>query len=114
MRTTIVALILAVATATPGVGAAQTPAVPSDLDGAIATEIEHRFSADETIPTQMIDIDVRGGVATLKGRVPNAAAKERAEKLAAGVPNVKNVRNDITVGDPDVHDFPADKVPGER
>ena len=114
MRTTIVVILLAVAVARAAVVSAQTPAVPSAADGAAATEIEHRFSADKTVNAQMIEIDVRGGVATLKGRVPDQAAKERAEKLAEGVPNVKSVRNDITVGHPDAPDLPVDKVPGDR
>ena len=114
MRTTIAVLALALAVGSATVAAAQTPVVPSDADGAAATEIEHRLSADKNVNAQMIEIDVRGGVATLKGRVPDQDARERAEKLAADVPNVKSVRNDITVGLPDAPDLPADKMPGDR
>ena len=114
MRTPIVVILFAVAVAAAAVVSAQTPAVPSDADGAAATEIEHRLSADKNVNAQMINIDVQGGVVTLKGRVPDQAAKERAEKLAAGVPNVKSVRNDITVGHPDAPNLPADEVPGHR
>jgi osmotically-inducible protein OsmY len=113
MRTTIVVTLLAVAVARAAVVAAQTPVVPSDADGAAATEIEHRLSADKNVNAQMIEIDVRGGVATLKGRVPDAAAKERAEKLAEDVPNVTKVRNDITVGNPDVPDTIPEQVPAK-
>lgn len=114
IRTTISSIVLAATLACTAVADAQTPVVPSDADGAAATEIEHRLSADKNVNAQMIEIDVRGGVATLKGRVPDEAAKARAEKLAADVPNVKSVRNDITVGHPDAPDLPVDKVPGDR
>jgi osmotically-inducible protein OsmY len=114
MRTIIFVLAFALAVGSATVAAAQTPAVPSDADGAAATEIEHRLSNDKTVNAQMIEIDVRGGVATLKGHVPDQDAKERAEKLAGDVPNVKSVRNDITVGHPDAPDLPVDKVPGDR
>ena len=114
MRTTIVVHAFAAAVTFTAPVFAQTPAVPSKADGTAATEIEHRLSADKNVNAQMIEIDVQGGVVTLKGHVPDQDAKDRAEKLAADVPNVKSVRNDITVGHPDAPDLPADKVPADR
>lgn len=116
MRTTIVVIILAlaVALATPGVGAAQTPVVPSDQDGVIATEIERRLSADKQVNAQTVDIDVRGGVVTLKGRVPNEDTKKRADHLADGVPGVKEVQNKLLVGNPDTPGSIPDAMPGVK
>jgi osmotically-inducible protein OsmY len=114
MRTTIVVIILAVAIVTPGVGAAQTPAVPSDQDGAIATEIERRLAADKQVNAQTVDIDVRGGIVTLKGRVPDEDAKERADHLADGVPGVKEVQNKLLVGNPDTPGSIPDEMPGAK
>lgn len=114
MRTTIVVVILAVAIATPGIGAAQTPAVPSDQDGAIATEIERRLSADKQVNAQTVDIDVRGGVVILKGRVPDEDTKKHADHLADGVPGVKEVRNELLVGNPDTPGSIPDEMPGAK
>jgi osmotically-inducible protein OsmY len=71
---------------------------PSAADAAIATEIEHRLSADRTINAQQVEIDVRGGVVILRGRVPSEDAKERAETLARAVTGVDEVRNHLTAG----------------
>ena len=76
---------------------AQTPAPRSDTDPALATEIERRLSADPEVNAQTIKIDVRGGVATLTGRVNADDVKQRAATLAAGVPGVVDVRNEILV-----------------
>ena len=78
---------------------AQSPTVPITGDTAVATEIEHRLSADREVNVQTIKIDVRGGIATLSGSVPAEDAKNRAGKLAATVPGVVDVHNEISVGD---------------
>ena len=114
MRTTIVAVTLAVAIGTPSIGAAQTPAVPSDQDGAIATEIERRLAADKQVNAQNVDIDVRGGVVVLKGRVPDEDTKSRADHVADGVPGVKEVQNKLLVGNPDTPGSIPDEMPGAK
>lgn len=104
MRTTIGILTtscaLALAIASP---AASTP-VPTKDDTAVATQIEHRLSADRDVNAQTITIDVRGGIVTLSGRVPGEDAKRKAGTLAAAVPGVTDVRNEIMVGDPAARD----------
>lgn len=114
MRTTTVIVLLAVAIGTPTVSPAQTPAVPSDQDGAIATEIERRLAADERVNAQTVDIDVRGGIVTLKGRVPDEDAKSRADHVADGVPGVKEVKNELLVGNPDTPGSIPDAMPGAK
>lgn len=69
--------------------------VDSDLDKAIeknldATLVKHRLKKD-------VKYDVKNGVVTLKGDVPSQAKREQVEKLAASVPNVKQVVNEIEV-----------------
>src|SRR6266850_455514 len=93
--TTIVAIVALwlVATST---NAQQRPP-QSEADGAVATEIEHRLTRDRQVDAQTIDIDVRGGVVTLSGRVAAEDAKQRAEALAAAVPGVSKVHNEIAV-----------------
>ena len=69
-----------------------------DEDAAIATEIERRLTDDRDVNAQNVRIDTRDGVVTLTGRVPGDDAKQRAETVAATVPGVAEVRNEITVG----------------
>ena len=69
--------------------------VDSDLDKAIeknldATLVKHRLKKD-------VKYDVKNGVVTLKGDVPSQAKREQVEKLAASIPNVKQVVNEIEV-----------------
>ena len=69
--------------------------VDSDLDKAIeknldATLVKHRLKKD-------VKYDVKNGVVTLKGDVPSQAKREQVEKLAASIPNVRQVVNEIEV-----------------
>ena len=81
-----------------GSAVAQSTPVATQADGKVATEIERRLIVDREVNAQNVTIYVRGGVATLTGRVPGEDAKRRAEGLAAGVPGVTEVRNHITAG----------------
>src|SRR5206468_9581874 len=70
-------------------------AVDSDLDKAIeknldATLVKHRLKRD-------IRYDVKNGVVTLKGDVKSPATRQQVEKLAASIPNVKQVVNELEV-----------------
>jgi hyperosmotically inducible protein len=69
--------------------------VDSDLDKAIeknldATLVKHRLKKD-------VKYDVKNGVVTLTGDVPSQARRAQVEKLAATVPNVKQVVNELEV-----------------
>jgi len=74
------------------------PAVASEADGKIATEIEHRLSRDPDVNATAVELDVRGGVVTLTGRVPSENAKQRAEAIASKVDGVSRVRNMLSAG----------------
>ena len=70
--------------------------VNSDLDKAIeknldATLVANRFKA--------VKYDVKNGVVILKGEVDSQAKRAQAAKLAAGVPNVSQVVNEVQVKD---------------
>ncbi len=109
MRTSIVKLTGAVLLTWAAVVSAQSPSVPNRNDTAVATEIEHRLSDDRDVNAQQIEIDVRDGVVTLRGSTPDVAAKTRAGTLAAAVPGVVDVQNDIGVGHPALRE---DVTPG--
>src|SRR6202045_3627354 len=69
--------------------------VDSDLDKAIeknldATLVKHRLKKN-------VKYDVKNGVGTLTGAVPSQTRRAQVEKLAASVPNVKQVVNELEV-----------------
>ena len=73
----------------------EAKAVDSDLDKAIernldATLVKHRLKKD-------VKYDVKNGVVTLTGDVPSQARRAQVEKIAASVPNVKQVVNELEV-----------------
>src|ERR1700719_3369941 len=73
----------------------EAKAVDSDLDKAIeknldATLVKHRLKKN-------VKYDVKNGVVTLTGDVASQSKREQVEKLAASVPNVKQVVNAIEV-----------------
>ena len=72
-----------------------TKKVDSDLDSGIdknldAMLVQHRLKRD-------VRYDVNNGVVTLKGDVNSQAQRSSVEKLAAQVPNVKQVVNELEV-----------------
>jgi hyperosmotically inducible protein len=71
--------------------------VDSDLDGGIeknfdAVLIQHKLDSD-------VKYAVKNGVITLTGHVNSQARRASVEHLAAGVPNVKQVVNELQVKD---------------
>jgi osmotically-inducible protein OsmY len=52
--------------------------------------VQHRFNQD-------VHYDVNQGVVTLKGNVRSQSQRATVEKLAAQVPNVKQVVNELEV-----------------
>jgi hyperosmotically inducible protein len=73
----------------------EAKAVDSDLDKAIeknldATLIKHRLKKN-------VKYDVKNGVVTLTGDLPSQSKRQQVEKLAASIPNVKQVVNEIEV-----------------
>lgn len=119
MRTTIGILVITFALTGAVASPAQSPPASTKTDTAVATEIEHRLSADRDVNAQTIKIEVRGGIVTLSGSAPGEDAKSRAGKLAAAVPGVVDVHNEILVGHPGARDEhgPAsipDQMPGAR
>ena len=119
MRTTIGILITICALAGAAASHAQAPPIQTKNDTEVATEIEHRLSTDRNVNAQTITIDVRGAIVTLSGSVPGEDAKTAAGKLAAGVPGVVDVHNEIAVGDPGPRGDHGpgtipEKMPGDR
>lgn len=66
-------------------------------DAQITTQVKTGLSQDRDLNAGKIDVDTRGGVVTLKGTAPTAAAKVRAGDIARGVKDVKSVDNQLQV-----------------
>jgi hypothetical protein len=66
-------------------------------DAAITTSIKADYLKDPDLSVFKIDVDTNDGVVTLNGVTETPSARLRAEKLAAAVKGVKEVRNHLTV-----------------
>jgi hyperosmotically inducible protein len=66
--------------------------VNSDLDKGIESNVD---AALRQAHIKGVSHDTKNGVVTLKGEVPTPAMRSSAEKIAAGVPNVQQVVNEI-------------------
>ncbi len=70
--------------------------VTSNLDDGIEKDYKAALISSH-LDNQHIRFAASNGVLTLKGSVKNAGQRQEAEKLAMGVPNVKQVINEIDV-----------------
>lgn len=70
--------------------------IDSNVDDAIEKDFKAVIIAHR-LENQHIRFDAKNGVLTLKGDVDNAAQRAQVEKLAAGVPNVQQVVNELDV-----------------
>ena len=68
--------------------------IDKNLDSAIKDNMKAAFTQNG-LDKKHIDFDVNNGVVTLKGKVDNASQREQAEKIAASVPNVQQVVNEL-------------------
>lgn len=88
----------------PGVASAEGQTAGQRLDDAtITAEVKARILADETSRGININVDTSNGSVTLRGTAPTEAAKLRAEAIAADVDGVKQVNNDLLIGDSSVN-----------
>lgn len=70
--------------------------IDSNVDSAIEKDFKAVLIANR-LDDQHIRYDAKNGVLTLKGDVDTSAQREEAEKLAATVPNVQQVVNELDV-----------------
>jgi hyperosmotically inducible protein len=70
-------------------------AVNSDLDAGIEKNLDAALIQNKLHGS--VKYEVNNGVVTLTGEVNSQSKRDRAEKVATGVPNVKQVVNDLQV-----------------
>lgn len=80
------------ATAIMTVACAQT-------DAGITTNVKTKLAADDTVKAYKVDVDTRNGVVTLSGDVQSAAAKEQAIQIARQTDGVRDVIDQLRVGE---------------
>ena len=66
-------------------------------DAYLFRAVQSALLSDPALDDRAIAAHVRDGVVTLSGRVSNKDEKKRAGALAAGVPGVKSVKNEVVV-----------------
>ena len=66
-------------------------------DGWLVTKLHSLFINEDALSGSNIDVDVKGGMVTLQGTVPNAAARARAIAVAKGADGVKGVTDQLRI-----------------
>jgi len=118
--------ILALALLTVGINAATATAGSASVtataegqataikDGWLVTKLHSLFVPEDALSGSNIDVDVKAGMVTLQGTVPNAAARARAIAIAKGADGVKGVNDQMRIAiDPSSRDHATDKAAGK-
>lgn len=66
-------------------------------DDIITDNVRVKLANDQDVGGMKIDVDVKGGIATLTGKVRSDKQKVKAEKLAKKVKGVTGVTNKLVV-----------------
>jgi hypothetical protein len=67
-------------------------------DAKISSDIQGKFSQDSGLSSKQLTVDTKDGVVTLGGTVDNAAQRDAASRQAASVAGVRQVVNNLQVG----------------
>jgi osmotically-inducible protein OsmY len=69
-------------------------------DDFISDTVRQKLAADSLVKGGAIDVEVKEGTVTLKGKVQEQKQKEKAERIAKKVSGVKIVVNEIKIEKP--------------
>jgi hyperosmotically inducible protein len=96
-------LTIALALALTGWGCMTTRSAGKQVDDAwITSKVEAKLAADDDVNNFEIDVDTNEGAVRLSGKVEDPADRAEAERIARSVEGVRNVVNEIEIGDPTV------------
>jgi osmotically-inducible protein OsmY len=73
---------------------------PANSDDRISDQVRMKLATDADVKGGALDVVVKDGVVTIKGRVDTDKGKAKATKLAKKVKGVKDVDNELVVGPP--------------
>jgi osmotically-inducible protein OsmY len=93
-------VVLCIGLLLAGFSSTAMSAVKDVEDKNITNHIETEFWADDSVPSNAIDVTTNEGIVTLTGSVDNILAKDRALKIAEAMVGVRAVVNRITVMPP--------------
>jgi hypothetical protein len=68
-------------------------------DAGITTNVKTKLAADDTVKAYQVDVDTQNRVVTLSGNVETMAAKDRAVAIARETDGVRDVIDQIRVGE---------------
>jgi osmotically-inducible protein OsmY len=90
---------LAVGGLTSGCAPKATPETTGQYvdDAVVTTKVKSALLGDDAVKSFEIKVETHQGVVQLSGFVDTSAQKSAAGKDASGVPNVKDVKNDLIV-----------------
>jgi osmotically-inducible protein OsmY len=95
------ALVLAFATLfAQGTLTANQKSAAGTPDDRISDQVRMRLATDADVKGGALEVTVKDGLVTIKGRVDTEKGKARATKLAKKVKGVKDVDNELVVGPP--------------
>jgi hyperosmotically inducible periplasmic protein len=81
-------------------GSGNAPAVAEErTDTGITTEVKVKITDDELLDNTDISVETENGTVTLTGTVANEAQRERAKELASKTEGVKDVNNNLQIGE---------------
>ncbi|MES1260327.1 MAG: BON domain-containing protein [Acidobacteriota bacterium] len=69
-------------------------------DDFVNDTVRQKLAADSLVKGGAIEVEVKDGVVTLKGKVQEAKQKDKAERIAKKVNGVKSVTNEIKIEKP--------------
>ena len=69
-------------------------------DATITTRVKTRFAEDPQVSAMRISVETLNGTVQLSGFASTEAERDRAVQVARGVPDVKQVRNNIVLRPP--------------
>jgi osmotically-inducible protein OsmY len=95
MRLRLGALMLACALAVLGQSAKKVPA----SDAVVHDQVSLALAKDPDVRGGGIQVEVKDGAVTLRGKVMDEKAREKATKVAKKVKNVTSVDNQLKLGD---------------
>ena len=97
MRTTSILVLISFLCALCAPLSAQQQNSSDDL---LYDKVRMKLATDPIVKGGALDVSVKDGVVTLRGKVPQEKQKTRAEKVAHKVKGVKGVVNEIRVAGP--------------
>lgn len=81
-----------------GAGLVMTVAC-AQTDAGITTSVKSKLAVDDTVKAYQVDVDTRNGVVTLSGAVETSTAKEQAIRIARETNGVRDVIDQLRVGE---------------